>query len=288
MDTNTLPEGLLEKMQKLLNLQEGAEAVGNLHEAEAAASRLHTLLMKHNLDMETVKSHTIAQKAKMSNQDVFTGEMADKREADWVTKLYSGVANANLCKVFSSKGYVRIFGHADNVALVLYISEQLVAKVRIAEKYAWKEYTGNEKRGTYRRGFFEGAAYGIAARLREDMAAYKDPANNNPYAVMVVNKEKEVDEYLWELFPHMKPESVQERSDRLARQENEEKERIAKMSAEELKAYNKQKNKKTPIRYRKGPRGLSSNDGYSQGHETGRKMNINKGMDNSSAKANIN
>lgn len=284
MEDNTITDDLLSKMQKLLNMQEGAAAVGNVHEAEAAASRLQALLMKHNLDLETIKAHSIDKKAKMENARVDTGSMADKRESDWVTKLYNGVAQGNMCRVFSDRGYVHIFGHATNVALVLYIAEQLTAKVRIAEKLSWAQYDkqisfDKEKRGTYRRGFFEGAAYGIAERLRQDLKGYKNPANGNPYALMIVHKEDEVNEYLYDLYPYLRPETVQQRSDRLAKEANEEREILNAMSESEREKYLKKKNKVTKGRMLKGPKGLSSTDGWRTGHEVGKKMNINKGLD---------
>jgi hypothetical protein len=166
---------IIEKIQKLLNLKEGAEAVGNLHEAENAAARVQDYLLRYNLDLETVKKSKIEQKAEMESITINCSDKQDKRESNWVPKLYVAIATNNLCKIFTYDQQVRILGHKVNVQMVAYIAEQMIAKIRIAEKFTWKEYENSplepwgerEKRGTFRRGFFEGAAYGNCCKVKK-------------------------------------------------------------------------------------------------------------------------
>lgn len=272
---------VITQIQALMNKSEGAKSIGDLAEAETAGSMAQQLLMKYNLSMDQVQESEIQKRAKYSNEPIFTGAMGDKREGDWITKLYKGVAVNNLCYTSSDRGYIRLFGHKDNIALVKYICDQLVSKIRMAEKGAWNKYQdgGYEKRGTFRRGFFEGAAYGIQARLRDDLNKMKEQTTDNPYAIMIVRSEAELKEYLYTLYPHMRPETKEQREESQRRYD----EYLTSLSDKE-----KKKLLKAPkVKIRKGPKGLSSNDGWTRGFDSGQKMDINKGRDGSQSKGNI-
>lgn len=268
-----LPEDLISKIQKLINLKEGAEAIGSLAEAENAATRLQQLLMKHNLDLETVRAHQINKKAEMFDQWVDLRDKADKRESFWVPKLYGAIARNNLCFVNVSEHGVWIVGEKHNAAMVMYIAEQLIAKIRIIEKSAWKIYEAaplerawgqKEKRGTWRRGFYAGAAQGIDQKLKRE--AQEMQQENNPFAVMIVNRAKTVNDYLEEKY--WKP--AEERAEAMTDKERKKAERETRK-----------------LMKRKGPREISSNDGYRSGYDTGLKINIDKGLNQSQTKGNI-
>jgi rRNA processing protein Krr1/Pno1 len=271
-----IDQKIIERVQKLLNLKEGAEAVGSYAEAENAASRLQDLLMRYNLDLDTVRASTIEKKAEMSDEWIHCGDKQDKRESNWIPDLYYAIASNNLCKVWIYDKSVRIIGHKHNVALVSYITEQMIAKIRIAERQAFKIYEtqgGFEKRGTYRRGFFKGASIGIGVRLKKDKEVMTQ--DNNPFAVMIVSRESEVMEYIYEKWPHLRPENraeqqrkAQEKWDALPEKE---KERIVKEAEREAKRQSRLK----------GPRQIGSTDGYYQGYEAGKKMQINSGVESS-------
>jgi hypothetical protein len=267
MDPNQLDPKIIEKIQKLLNLKEGAEAVGSVFEAENAASRLQEMLMRYNLDLESVKASKIEQKAEMFDDIIWLHDKADKREADWVPKLYYAIARNNLCRAYPYKTHIHIIGEKHQVMLVQYIAEQLISKIRIAEKLAWNIYDKKcikdllhewqrEKRGTYRRGFFQGAAHGIDQRLERDREEMEH--THNPFAVMIINKRKVVDDYMDEKYykPH------QEREDA--------------MSDEDKAKRDKRNNK---LAKRKGPKGISSADGWRNGYDAGLQMDVNKGLD---------
>jgi uncharacterized protein DUF2786 len=259
-----IPQNIIEKIQKLLNLKEGAEAVNSLAEAENASAKLQALLMKYNLDLNQVASQNIANRAKVDIEEVYwdTSQYTKKSESFWIPRLFTGVARNNLCKVWWSRGnfVVNIIGHSHNLALVQYICEQLIAKIRIAEGHAWKTYNRDnpygEKRGTFRRGFLEGAAIGIENRLEDEYYKMQTNHDNNPYAVMIVSKKKELDDWLKKKYP---PPPTR--------------------TPEELEELKKLKPKK--FKLPKGPRQNSSRDGWHLGKEAGEKMEINKGVDGS-------
>lgn len=273
-----IDQKIIDKIQKLLNLAEGAEAVGSMAEAENAASKVQALLMQYNLDIETVKASKIQARAEFFDGYVNLSDKQDKRESFWVPKLFNAIARHNFCKCFPRQQGVYIVGEKSQVELVLYIAEQMVAKVRIAEKYAWKIYDAKpegrwdikEKRGTYRRGFFEGACHGIDQRLARDKRAMEHTFN--PFAIMIVKKEKEVQDYWNEHY--LKP--AEEKLKQMEAQE--EQDRINGVKPKKEKA----------IKPRKGPRGLGSNAGWREGYDAGLVMDINKGIEGQSSKGNLN
>lgn len=281
IDLNNLgvPDKIIARIQKLNNLKEGAEAVGSLAEAENAAAKMQALLMEYNLTLQDVTKQQVEAKANIVDDWINLSDKQDKRESFWVPKLYGAIARNNLCYVSVSQHGIRIIGHDHNIRLVLYIAEQMVAKVRIAEKQAWKMHEADttkpewakEKRGTFRRGFFDGAAHGINQRLRREKEEMgKD---TNPYAIVIVKAEKEVDDWIKEYNDRVRKQNAEWK----ANLSEEDKARMEKEAKKRMKAMEK----------RKGPKGLSSNQGWRSGYDAGLKMDINKGMENQKPKGNI-
>lgn len=270
-----IPESLLAKIQKIINFRDSSEAIGNMPQYEVAAMKLQKLLMEHNLSEDQVTASQIDHKAGMENIMVDLTDKQDKRESDWVWRLYYAIAEANLCKIDlwgpgNQINQVRVFGHKINVQVTLYVCEQMLAKIRIAEREAFRMYTGEEKRGTFRRGFLKGCVHGIGTQLRKQKR--EQQYVHNPLAVMIVNKEKEVQE-AWDALNGNSPAELERRKkaydDWWNSLSQEGRDRLEKQKARALKKAAK----------RKGPRGISSEDGYLKGLETGQKMSINKGIE---------
>jgi len=97
--------------------------------------------------------------------------------------------------------------------------------------------------------------------------------SDNPYAIMIVDKKKEVDEWLWEKYPGMHPDNI--RKAREARQR-------------ELLENPGLAKKDKKIKLPKGPRRNSSMDGWGHGYDAGKKMEINKGVKSNPSKGQIN
>lgn len=255
-----IPQSVIDKIQKLLNLKEGAESIGSLAEAENAGAKMQDLLMKYNLDLETVKAQSIADKVQVNVEEVYidTEKYTRPHESFWVARLFYGVARNNLCVVWWIRGKfgVDIVGHSHNIALVSYICDQLMDKIRIAEKYAWKDYHDEnphgEKRGLFRRGFLEGASVGIDNRLQDEYIKMQTEANQ--FAVMIVSKKEEVKNYLYEKYPYLNPSN---KPTPIPHDPNE---------------------KLKKIKIPKGPRENSSLMGFARGREAGNRMEINRGV----------
>src|SRR6188768_3429521 len=154
-----ISQDIINKIHKLINLKEGAEAVGSLAEAENAAAKLQNLLMKYNLDLQEVRKAKQEERLEMHDDWIYMGNKADKRESTWVTLLCAAIARNSMCRVSVHNWHIHIIGEKNNVQLILYICDQMIEKVRIAEKLSWKIHDAQpdsmykEKRGTFRRGF---------------------------------------------------------------------------------------------------------------------------------------
>lgn len=265
MNKETLPEGLLDKIKKLLEIRADRGATEN--EVEQAALMASRLLMKHNLTMYDVESHDSRVKSGIM-EDIFNvDEWQSKTDGAWVLRLCQFLANFNLChtlhKIFTDKnhqGHIIIIGKPQNVEIVQYLTVQLIVKIEAIYKVRWKEYGGIEKRNTFRRGYCNGVVNGIAYKLRqqqEDMeyeaerAAGKHqpssqvwpPSNPQPrqntMALMVISNNDQIEKFIKETHPNVKF----------------------------IKSSAKGKTKK-------------GFDGRAQGFKDGKDMNINQGLGN--------
>lgn len=256
-----IPPELLDKLMKLKNLKEGAESVGSHAEAENAAAKFQQLLLKHNLDEQAVLSAGVEKKAQMLHSELDLDPLQAKTEAEWVKKLATAVAHFSMCKVVVhttyrhryDQGKLSILGEKHNVATALFIIEQLISKIDIASKQAFKVYHGHEKRNTFRRGFLIGAVEAITVRLhKEEKEAIEQQkqeqtssgvaaTKNNNMGLMVIDKRALATRFMEDKFPNLQ--------------------------------YTK--NRQT---------NLSGRDGKEKGYEAGSKMDIHKGV---SGKTNI-
>lgn len=177
---------LLEKLQKLKNMADGAHAVGNYAEAENAASKFQELLMKHNLDEKQVMAAGVAEKVKMLEEKFDMRPYVFGGTVTWLNTLVSVVAKSSMCSVLNFGGTKKsIFGEPHNVGACLYMVEQIVSKISVALQVSLKAYNGCENRGVYTRGFLNGAVTAIAARLRTDETKITE---NKEMGLMVINK----------------------------------------------------------------------------------------------------
>lgn len=94
-----LPPGLLDKLNKLKNLEEGAKSVGSMEEAANAAEKFQALLLKYNLDEETVLSEGVKAKVQMLCSEYDLDKIQSKTEAGWLKKLVLIIAKHCICKV---------------------------------------------------------------------------------------------------------------------------------------------------------------------------------------------
>lgn len=203
MSTNEIPQDILNKLNKLKNLEEGARSVGSYNEAENAAARFQALLYKYNLDEEQVRNSHLEAKLQMQNEEIELSRFYGYRAANWAQDLLSAVAKHSMCVVIiTGKWKCHVLGEKQNVNLAIYFTEQLASKIEHAFKFAWTAYNCEEDQKTFRRGFLRGAVMAISMRLRvEEKKATADPVNNG-LALVLVNKRQEAMDFLKQQFPN--------------------------------------------------------------------------------------
>lgn len=213
-----IENNILEKIQKLLNLQHGAEAVGSLHEAELAAVRVHELLLKYNLDMADVTGYVKPEASEVNRFDE-EGIINPKNEGKWIHTLYHVLCKHNFCKMVINSGrtehpYAILIGTKVNVESVKFLADQLENRIRIAEKNGWRSNYSSEKRNAFRRGFFLGAVKGIDDQLI--LKKRQEEANNNKVTALVLSVDKKLNTFMENEFHNLKPGKAARTSARTA------------------------------------------------------------------------
>ena len=190
-----IPKGLLDKLNKLKALEEGAQAVGSTHEAENASAKYQAILLEYNLTDQDVQKSSIEAKIKVLMDDFdVTGFFAWKASG-WVEKLVRTICRHSFCETVTNYNSTRvhIIGEKDNVAMVFYFVEQLVEKIKVAYNIAWKEYEGTENMKLFRRGFLTGAVDAINSRLyKESIQAINVATVANPGLALVLKSKKDI------------------------------------------------------------------------------------------------
>jgi len=206
------PESIIEKVQKLLALQKGAEEIGSLAEAANAAEKVQTLLLKYNLEMDDISRHDPGKDQKMGRAK-YEGVIAKKNEGQWIYRLYSVLADHNFCDIVftnyrmdngKKNKYVNLIGTKDNVLVVKFLADQLELRLRSLEVKAWNKegrFT-HEKRNSFRRGYLIGACQGIDSQLSE--VKRRAMRESEQVHGLVIANEAKLKEALTELFPLLK------------------------------------------------------------------------------------
>lgn len=203
---------IIEKVQKLLELQKGAEVIGSLEEAANAAEKVQKLLFKYNLELADITRHEPEKKSEI-NKGVYREVNAKKNEGQWVYQLHTVLAQHNLCSVVLTSyrmengkrnKYVNLIGTKENVQVVRFLAEQLENRLRVLEKQVWNDEGRHygEKRNSFRRGYFMGACAGIGSQL--DEAKRRAMQGSVQVTALVVQTDKQLREAMDRLFPRLR------------------------------------------------------------------------------------
>ncbi len=117
----------------------------------------------------------------------------NKRQGQWMMVLFNGIAKYNFCQiVLTNTGRdikIHVMGEPQNIEVVVYLGAQLSTRLLNMEKRAWNPYQGQDKKGTFRRGYLMGASMGIISKLREQREA-ASRASASVTALVLVQSEK--------------------------------------------------------------------------------------------------
>lgn len=111
-------ESVIEKIRKLLRLQFNAEKIGSQGEAFQAAKMVKKLLMEYNLSMGDIGSEEDKAKVQMKESEDMT--VTDKYGNRWKRSLLGVIARNNLCSVYTRTYNNKMFiiGAEENVVVV--------------------------------------------------------------------------------------------------------------------------------------------------------------------------
>jgi len=205
------PENVLEKIQKLLDLQSGAEKIGSLEEANNAAEKVQRLLTKYNLGMADVNLHSTKNGFDIKKFD-FTDIQKKKNEGEWIFALYNALSRINYCHLVIVQRYILnqgivnygvIVGTKTNVGVVRKLSLRMEERVRTFEKEAWKSegHLRYKNRNAWKRAYFMGAVQGLKHQLEE--AREREKRENTQVNTLVVQNDKQLREALGRIFPNL-------------------------------------------------------------------------------------
>lgn len=244
-------ERIVEKIQKLLEFQNGAKQIDSPEEAANAAEKVQRLLVKYNLSIQDIGERKEKSKVTEKKFDDITPK---KNEGEWILSLYNVLARFNFStflvvksletyypkRVFVKKGV--LIGEEENILTVKFLGEQLEHRLRALARKRFSEVQSfvPEKKNTFIRGYLTGAVKGIGMQLKETQE--KMAQENVKVNTLVHVKDDAIKEFMKEKYPNLKS---------------------GKSSS------------------------LSGRYGYSKGVEDGKNMNINHGLNGSNPKASL-
>jgi len=178
-------EKILDKLKKLKAHAESAEKIGNTEEAEAFASMLNRLLLKHKLELTDVEF------AAQEKEDPVTRRWIDYDEypdlvknvrIEWMTRLADVIARAHFCDIIVGHKTSRIslVGRGTDIEVAEYMIVTLQrAADRLADKetarYRWEVYKRDRScaaaRG-FRKAFLQAFVERITQRYLEERRSY--------------------------------------------------------------------------------------------------------------------
>ena len=188
-------EKIKAKIEKLLKHQASAADIGNLEEAATFAAKAQDLMAKYNIENFELKEETAADS--IDSELIILNDIHNwsKSHGKWMQNMYGAVSRANFCKIiisdrtaypldseghpdYTKRNYkahrIYVLGDPMNIEMVRYIADSLISRLKYLQGKAWKEYQGHEKKGQFRRGYFEGAVAAIQEKLWEQQRHNKE------------------------------------------------------------------------------------------------------------------
>lgn len=169
---------IVEKLKKLMRLQEGAKKIGSEGEANAAAAAISRLLTQYNLSLMDINP----EERKEAIQIQRTGHISFKDTyGTWKRLLMNVLCEFNYCKTFLISGQTNmvVVGTEANTSTVIYLYDMLRSIFRKLAPVRYDEFATG-KRGVirtekYKRkyiaSYLNGCAYGLKEKLTLEAAA---------------------------------------------------------------------------------------------------------------------
>lgn len=200
-----VPDSIIEKVKKLLKL---ASRPGTIAEAENAMARVQEILLKYNLDIETVNSHqstdgVLSYKGNFNNYQF-------KGDGKFSQRLLTGISYFNFCKIMilDDSGNFVILGKKHNLDITHYLFDYCLNSLKILFKSHWKEFKKEIKisKQKYRKEYYRGAVEALAVRLQEQQNDSFDKFGKENVYGLIVKNNYAVEKRMKEMFPESEKE----------------------------------------------------------------------------------
>jgi hypothetical protein len=188
---NSVDSKLLDKIEKIVKLQEGAATQG---EAQAAAAALQRLLTQHNIEMAEVHRR-LGSKVEPAT---ITSKRFDCKQANWLRSLWFNVARANEADCFYSGNTITIIAHNGKHDQIARQVDSLVATINRLAPRAYREYAYGRSWPTPSRSWTNSYKWGFVAGLRQALHEAKQEvvAQYAGGSALVLVQEQEVADYM--------------------------------------------------------------------------------------------
>lgn len=170
MDKQTV----IDKIQKLIALRNGAHAIGSEGEANAAAAAIQRLLTEYNLSLADIEEHTPEEEAGLIGRSV-NYNTADNYRSGWKRHLLYAICEFYYCKAYMITGTPRcaVYGTEINRMAVEYAYNFLEATFTRLSVIRFKEEHGTCRINTRHRdiwltSYLLGCASGIREKLMSE------------------------------------------------------------------------------------------------------------------------
>lgn len=193
--TNGIDDKILERLAKLKAHAESAEKIGSLEEAEAFASMLNRLLLKHKLELTDIEVEREEQAEPVEWYPIDYTKYPDiqikKVRIEWIERLASIIAKAHFCRMIVSHDSSRLSlaGRRSDVEVAEFMiitMQRTASKLAQKEhsKYAWECYKAD--RSTARaRGFKRAFITSFITRISERFEAERAAAAGGSSTALV-------------------------------------------------------------------------------------------------------
>lgn len=181
---------ITDKINKLLALAQSS----NPHEAALAASRAQELMVKYAID-----EAALGDAAESKNEPIETQPMGFgyKRIPKWEPTLLHALSKSFFCRAFYVAGHdAYVVGRASDRAALIATFTYLRNEIRLMADVAWKsqpsEFAVHGKR--WKDSFYHGVCITVRDRLGASLKELV--ADNTGTALVLANKQKEVDDFV--------------------------------------------------------------------------------------------
>lgn len=201
---------ILEKLRKLMNLEESARSLGNEGEANAAAAGISRLLMEYNLSLDDIPDEEKLENPVVSEEIPYKAELSN---GPWYGELVRVVCTYNFCRPLVISKYhaevgrwkrdtFEIVGRKKNVEVVLYLISFLAHRFVSAGRSSYSSYKYRCIRqlginpatpSKYMKSFLIGCVDGLAQKLQDSAEV---PETAEKISSIIVSTTAEIDEFL--------------------------------------------------------------------------------------------